>query len=113
MRSVIDKSGCLVVSKALRDELGLVPGTELEIEAVDGRLEVTARAGVPRAPRCARALAHRCDAAGPARRPPSDKPDAEPRNAVAKFGDIPLGELERMVDEIAAWQAASWEPAWR
>ena len=26
--------------KALRDQLGFVPGTELEIQAVDGRLEV-------------------------------------------------------------------------
>jgi integrase len=33
------------------------------------------------------------------------KEGSEPRNAVAAFGDIPLRELERMVDEIAAWQA--------
>jgi len=28
------------VPKPLRDQLGFVPGTELEIQAVDGRLEV-------------------------------------------------------------------------
>jgi bifunctional DNA-binding transcriptional regulator/antitoxin component of YhaV-PrlF toxin-antitoxin module len=30
----------LVVPKPLRDELGFAPGTELELDAVDGRLEV-------------------------------------------------------------------------
>ncbi len=29
-----------MVPKPLRDELGFAPGTELQIEAVDGRLEV-------------------------------------------------------------------------
>jgi AbrB family looped-hinge helix DNA binding protein len=41
MRATIDAAGRLVVPKALRDELGFVPGTELALEAVDGRLEVT------------------------------------------------------------------------
>lgn len=27
--------------KALRDQLGLAPGTELELQAIDGRLEIT------------------------------------------------------------------------
>lgn len=40
MRATIDVAGRLVVPKPLRDELGLSPGTELELEAVDGRLEV-------------------------------------------------------------------------
>ena len=40
MRTTIDRAGRLVVPKALRDQLGFVPGTELEIQAVDGRLEV-------------------------------------------------------------------------
>ena len=43
MRTTIDAAGRLVVPKRLRDELGFTPGTELELEAVDGRLEV----GVP------------------------------------------------------------------
>jgi AbrB family looped-hinge helix DNA binding protein len=40
MRTTIDAAGRLVVPKGLRDELGFVAGTELELEAVDGRLEV-------------------------------------------------------------------------
>jgi AbrB family looped-hinge helix DNA binding protein len=33
-------AGRLVVPKPLRDALGFTPGTELELAAVDGRLEV-------------------------------------------------------------------------
>ena len=40
MRTTIDRAGRLVVPKPLRDELGFAPGTELELDAVDGRLEV-------------------------------------------------------------------------
>ena len=41
MRTTIDGAGRLVVPKRLREQLGLTAGTELEVEAVDGRLEVT------------------------------------------------------------------------
>jgi AbrB family looped-hinge helix DNA binding protein len=41
MRATIDAAGRLVVPKPLRDELGFTTGQELELEAVDGRLEVT------------------------------------------------------------------------
>jgi AbrB family looped-hinge helix DNA binding protein len=41
MRATIDADGRLVIPKPLRDELGFAPGTELELVAVDGRLEVT------------------------------------------------------------------------
>ena len=41
MRSTIDGAGRLVVPKPLRDELGFQPGTELEMAAVDGRLEIS------------------------------------------------------------------------
>jgi AbrB family looped-hinge helix DNA binding protein len=40
MRTTIDAAGRLVVPKPLRDELGFEPGAELELEAVDGRLQV-------------------------------------------------------------------------
>ena len=41
MRTTIDRAGRIVVPKPLRDELGLAAGRELELEAVDGRLEIT------------------------------------------------------------------------
>jgi AbrB family looped-hinge helix DNA binding protein len=52
MRSTIDGAGRLVVPKALRDQLGFEAGTELEIAAVDGRLEVAVptRVGVEQGP---------------------------------------------------------------
>ncbi|MEA2423114.1 MAG: hypothetical protein QOF55_2213 [Thermoleophilaceae bacterium] len=40
MRTTIDSAGRLVVPKRIREELGFTPGTELELDAVDGRLEV-------------------------------------------------------------------------
>ena len=40
MRVTIDAAGRLVVPKALRDELGFAAGTELELAAVNGALEV-------------------------------------------------------------------------
>ncbi len=40
MRTTIDTAGRLVVPKSLREELGFAPGMELELDAVDGRLEV-------------------------------------------------------------------------
>jgi AbrB family looped-hinge helix DNA binding protein len=40
MRATIDGAGRIVVPKPLREELGFAAGTELELEAVDGRLEV-------------------------------------------------------------------------
>ena len=41
MRVTIDRAGRIVVPKAMRDELGLTPDTSLEIEVVDGRLELS------------------------------------------------------------------------
>ena len=40
MRTAIDSAGRLIVPKALRDELGLTPDSELEIRARDGALVV-------------------------------------------------------------------------
>lgn len=40
MRTTIDKAGRIVVPKAMRDELGLNGGTEVEIALVDGRIEI-------------------------------------------------------------------------
>ncbi len=40
IRTAIDRSGRLVVPKALRDELGIVPGTPLRLRVRDGRLEI-------------------------------------------------------------------------
>jgi AbrB family looped-hinge helix DNA binding protein len=41
MHVSIDSAGRVVVPKQLRDELGLSPGTPLEIEVVDGHLELS------------------------------------------------------------------------
>lgn len=40
MRTAIDGAGRLVVPKAVRDELGLAAGTELELRVVDRRIEI-------------------------------------------------------------------------
>lgn len=40
MRTTIDVAGRLVVPKPLREQLGFTPGTELDVIAVDGHLEV-------------------------------------------------------------------------
>jgi len=52
MRTTIDAAGRLVVPKSLRDELGFSGGTELELQAVDGRLQVAvpSRARVEQGP---------------------------------------------------------------
>jgi AbrB family looped-hinge helix DNA binding protein len=42
MHVSIDSAGRVVVPKPLRDELGLTPGTPLEIDVVDGHLELSA-----------------------------------------------------------------------
>ena len=40
MRTTIDSAGRIVVPKAIREELALYGGQELELTAVDGRLEI-------------------------------------------------------------------------
>jgi AbrB family looped-hinge helix DNA binding protein len=40
MRTTIDGAGRLVVPKAVRDACGLEPGSEVEIRAVQGRVEI-------------------------------------------------------------------------
>lgn len=40
MRTTIDKAGRVVVPKAMRDELGLDGGSEVEIALVDGHVEI-------------------------------------------------------------------------
>ena len=41
MRTTIDRAGRIVVPKPLRDAVGLVAGQEVEVAALDGRLEIT------------------------------------------------------------------------
>lgn len=40
MITTIDSAGRIVVPKRLREELGFQPGQELELNAIDGRLEI-------------------------------------------------------------------------
>lgn len=40
MRTTIDSAGRVVIPKAIRDELGLRGGTEIEISERDGRIEI-------------------------------------------------------------------------
>jgi AbrB family looped-hinge helix DNA binding protein len=40
MVTTIDSAGRIVVPKRLREELGFKPGQELELNAVDGHLEI-------------------------------------------------------------------------
>lgn len=40
MRTTIDRSGRIVVPKAMRDRLGLDGGAEVDIDIVDGRIEI-------------------------------------------------------------------------
>ena len=40
MKATIDSAGRLVIPKAVRDELALAAGTELELRVVDRRIEI-------------------------------------------------------------------------
>jgi AbrB family looped-hinge helix DNA binding protein len=40
MKTTIDRAGRLVVPKAVRDACGLRPGSEVEVRAVEGRVEI-------------------------------------------------------------------------
>jgi AbrB family looped-hinge helix DNA binding protein len=40
MKTTIDRAGRIVVPKALRQALGLQPGSEIELRAADGRIEM-------------------------------------------------------------------------
>lgn len=40
MKTTIDNAGRIVVPKQAREELGLAPGTELELRVVDRRIEI-------------------------------------------------------------------------
>ena len=44
MKTTIDKAGRIVIPKPMRDELGLQGGTEVEVELVDGHIEIEATA---------------------------------------------------------------------
>jgi AbrB family looped-hinge helix DNA binding protein len=46
MRTTIDTAGRIVVPKAIREELGLYGGQEVELAALDGKIEIE----VPPAP---------------------------------------------------------------
>lgn len=41
MRTTIDAGGRVVIPKSVRERLGLVPGADVEVIEVDGRVEIT------------------------------------------------------------------------
>jgi AbrB family looped-hinge helix DNA binding protein len=43
MMATIDSGGRVVIPKAVRDRLGLAPGTEVEILELEGSVEITPR----------------------------------------------------------------------
>jgi AbrB family looped-hinge helix DNA binding protein len=63
MRTTIDAAGRIVVPKTVRNELGFAAGMELELEAVDGHLEITvpSRVRVEEGPRGLRFTADAAD----------------------------------------------------
>jgi AbrB family looped-hinge helix DNA binding protein len=40
MKTTIDKAGRVVIPKKIREEAGLIPGTELEVRIEDGKIEL-------------------------------------------------------------------------
>jgi AbrB family looped-hinge helix DNA binding protein len=56
MVTTIDSAGRIVVPKRLREELGFRPGQELELNAIDGRLEIEHQATPMRLERRGRRL---------------------------------------------------------
>lgn len=40
MRTTIDSAGRVVIPKAVRDAMGLAPGTPIDVTFVDGRIEI-------------------------------------------------------------------------
>lgn len=38
MKTVVSRKGQITIPKAIRDRLGIVPGTVLEVEAAEGKL---------------------------------------------------------------------------
>ncbi len=48
MRVTIDRAGRIVVPKGIRDDLGLTPGSELELSVVDGDVLELSRPTVPK-----------------------------------------------------------------
>jgi AbrB family looped-hinge helix DNA binding protein len=40
MRTTIDRAGRIVIPKPIREDAGLAPGTEVEVQLRDGRVEI-------------------------------------------------------------------------
>jgi AbrB family looped-hinge helix DNA binding protein len=59
MTAVIDKAGRLVIPAAIRQKLGLVPGTQLDLFVEDGSVRLARRVPGPRLVRQGRRLVAR------------------------------------------------------
>lgn len=43
MKTIVSEKGQITIPKAVRDRLGIVPGTVLEVESVDGKMVAVKR----------------------------------------------------------------------
>jgi antitoxin PrlF len=41
MKTIVSEKGQITIPKAVRDKLGIVPGTVLEVESIEGRVVAT------------------------------------------------------------------------
>jgi AbrB family looped-hinge helix DNA binding protein len=73
MRTTIDKAGRVVIPAALRERVGLIAGTELEVTLEDSRIQLERVAPGPRLVKVGRRLVAR----------PTARSDARPRIDVA------------------------------
>lgn len=97
MRTTIDAAGRMVVSEPIRDELGLMPGQEVEVSPRDGRIEL----GADPHPDAARAPEGR--GSGRARgSPPAPHRRAGPRHARTRPAVI-AADTSVVVAALVSW----------
>jgi len=46
MRTIVSEKGQITIPKAIRDRLGIVPGTVLDVDSIDGKLVAVKREAI-------------------------------------------------------------------